>query len=76
MTIAFILLTVEPRSQDKVMKKLSEILEITEFFTVFGEWDVIAKAQVKNVQELTNLVAEKIRKIKAIKLTSTLIVAE
>lgn len=74
--IAFILMTVRPESQDKVMKKLSKVREVREYFAVFGEWDIVGRAVVDDMKELTNLVAEKIRKIKDVKLTSTLIVAE
>jgi len=76
MALAFILMIVQPHSQDEVMRKLEKISEIQEFYTVFGEWDVVAKAKVPDMLALNSLVSEKIRKIKAVKLTSTLIVAD
>ena len=43
---------------------------------LYGEWDIIAKVGVDKLEELDSLISDKIRSVKEIKETSTMIVAE
>lgn len=61
----------------KILEKIRKLKEVEEAYLLFGEWDLIIKIKgIKNPQELANFVINKIRSIKEIKLTSTMIVAE
>jgi len=70
--IAYILLKTIIAKEHEVAQKLQEIEGIVEARVVFGEYDVVAKAQVEDVKALDEMVT-KIRKINGVAATSTLI---
>jgi DNA-binding Lrp family transcriptional regulator len=70
--IAYILLKTVIAKEHEVAQKLQEIEEIVEVRVVFGEYDVVAKAQVEDVRALNEMVT-KIRRIDGVAATSTLI---
>ena len=72
MMIAYILLKTVIAKEHEVAQKLQEIEEIVEVRVVFGEYDVVAKAQVEDVRALNEMVT-KIRRIDGVAATSTLI---
>ncbi len=72
MIIAYILLKTIIAKEHEVAQKLQEIEGIVEARVVFGEYDVVAKAQVEDVKALDEMVT-KIRKINGVAATSTLI---
>lgn len=75
-TTAFILLTFDPTqgtSQEEVAKQLSLIPDVQEVHIITGEWDIIAKIRVENVEKLGNIILNKIREIKGVERSYTLI---
>jgi len=70
--IAYILLKTVIAKEHEVAQKVQEIDGIVEVKVVFGEYDVVAKAQVEDVKALDEIVT-KIRKINGVATTSTLI---
>jgi len=72
---AYILLTVSSGTERKVYQKLNELKEVEEVYELFGEYDMIIKIEVKDTKHLDLLVSDKIRTIREIKLTSTMIIA-
>lgn len=76
-TIAFILLTYDPNqnvSQEEVAKQLSFVPNVQEVHIITGEWDILLKIKVENVDELGKTILNKIREIKGIEKSYTLIV--
>ncbi|MBC8444381.1 Lrp/AsnC ligand binding domain-containing protein [Candidatus Woesearchaeota archaeon] len=73
--LAYLLISVTENEQ-KVVDKILELPEIKEAHILFGEWDVIAKVNMDSPEGLSAFVMDKIRPIKEIKLTSTMIVAK
>jgi len=72
---AYILFKVSSGSERKVCKKIAELEEVSAVSIIFGEYDLIAKISVKDLKTLEDFIAEKIRKIPNIFLTSTMIIA-
>ena len=72
---AFLLMGVNPGTERKIYSELKKIKEISLVHEVYGEWDLIAKVDVQNVEDLDSLVSDKIRVLKDIKFTSTIIIA-
>lgn len=72
MIIAYILLKTVIAKEHDVAQRLQEIEGIIEVRVVFGEYDVVAKAQVEDVRALDEMVT-KIRRIDGVAATSTLI---
>lgn len=76
MAEAYVLLKVNPGDERNIVKLLSELPEVKDVNELYGEWDIIIKVAVKNLEELDPLLSENIRVIKGVQLTSTMIVAK
>jgi DNA-binding Lrp family transcriptional regulator len=55
-------------------EKLMKFKGIVEVYGVFGRWDIVARAEVKDVDELRDLVADKIRSMPGVLSSETLLV--
>lgn len=76
MATAYILIISESGMEQKVAEELALLDSVSGTDILYGEYDVIAKVEVKNVSILTDFILDKIRPIKGITRTSTLIVAK
>jgi DNA-binding Lrp family transcriptional regulator len=62
--VAFILIKIYGAGSDRVASLIkSKVKGITEVRVVFGEYDVIARAKVRNLDELGNVVMDGIQKL-------------
>jgi len=59
-----------------VMEDLKVMEEVEEVHVLFGEWDLLVKLKMPEPEMVGTFVMEKVRSIKEIKLTSTMIVAK
>ena len=73
--LAYLLIRVLEDEQG-VMEELKMMEEVKEVHVLFGEWDLLVKLKMPNPEMVGTFVMENIRSIKAIKLTSTMIVAK
>lgn len=73
---AYILLKVNWGSETDVCKKLVDFDEVIDASVVYGEYDAMAFVNVEKLEDLNQIVLEKIRSIPSIVLTSTMIVAK
>ena len=76
MAEASVLLKVNPGDERNIVELLSKLPEVKDVNELYGEWDIIIKVAVKNIEELDPLLSENIRVIKGVQLTSTMIVAK
>ena len=72
MAISFVLISAAPAKEHDVYNKLSKVPEIIELHPLFGEYDLIAKIQAENFENIGDIVLNKIRTIKGIIDTKTL----
>ncbi len=72
MAIGFVLIKVVPRKEREVYDKLAKLKEIVELYPLFGEYDLIAKISVKDFEELSDVVVNKVRAIDGVVETKTL----
>ena len=72
MAIGFVLIKVMPRMERSVYEKLVKLSEVEELYPLFGEYDLIAKINVKDFEELSDVVVNKIRSIDGVIETKTL----
>jgi len=72
---AYILFKVSSGTEREVAKKISEFEEVLDAGIIYGEYDLIAKVSVQEMEHLNEFL-EKIRSIPSIILTSTMIVAQ
>jgi len=73
---AYLFIELGSSDEEEVLEKLKEMPEIKEAHIIFGEWDVIAKVEVKSPEDLTAFIIDKIRTMPEVKMTSTMIVAK
>ncbi len=76
MVLAYIMVRVDAGAERDVLGQLKGMSEVKDAHVIYGEWDLILKIDVKSVEDITAFVVDKLRKIKSVKLTSTMIVAE
>ena len=70
---AFIMALTREGKEYSVLKELRRMKKISEAWLVYGEYDVVCRAVVKDLTELEKLVTEKIRNIPHITMTNTMI---
>lgn len=73
MTTALVLVKVASGKEKEVLEKLKLIEGVTHITAVFGRWDLVLDVETKDLAELSWLIISKIRKIKGIENTETLI---
>lgn len=76
MTKAYILLNVEGGSEDEVLNQIKNIGGIEQAYVSYGVYDLILKVKADTMQELRDVVTHKIRQIKQVQSTLTLLIVE
>ena len=72
MAVGFVLINVAPAHEHEVYNKLSKIPQIVELHPLFGEYDLIAKIDANDFEELGTIIVNKIRTITGVLDTKTL----
>ncbi len=72
MAIGFVLINVTPAYEHEIHNKLSKITQIVELHPLFGEYDLIAKIDANDFEELGTIIVNKIRTITGVLDTKTL----
>ncbi|RLG51846.1 MAG: Lrp/AsnC family transcriptional regulator [Thermoproteota archaeon] len=77
-TTAFILVSFSYNglSQREVARKIAGIPEVQEVHIITGDWDMILKVKVRDVEELGRLVIDKLRTIEGVEKTLTCVVLD
>lgn len=76
MAQAYVLINTEMGSENEVLKNLGNILEIKEAYTVYGVYDILARLETETMEELKNAISWKVRRLKRVRSTLTMIVVE
>jgi len=66
------LISTAPAKEHQVYNELLKIKEIVELHPLFGEYDLIAKIDAKDLDELGKIVVEQVRSIDGVADTKTL----
>jgi DNA-binding Lrp family transcriptional regulator len=72
MALGFVLIKVSPGKERRVYEKLAKLKEVEELYPLFGEYDLIAKVVVRDFEELSDVVVNKIRSTDGVIETKTL----
>lgn len=70
---SFVLVVVKPGNEEKVYEALRSNEKIKEIYRVYGEYDLILRVEVENIEELDRFHDEVLRKVRNIEMTETLI---
>lgn len=72
MAMGFVLINVAPAHEHEVYNQLSKIPQVVELHPLFGEYDLIAKIDANDFEELGTIIVNKIRSIAGVLDTKTL----
>lgn len=73
---AFVLIRITPGYEVLVKDKLKDFDEVKEINMLYGEWDLIINIESEDLKQLKEFIIKKIRNIKGVVETSTLICAD
>ncbi len=73
---AYILFKVSSGNEKEVCKQIANFDNVLFSSVIYGEYDIIAKVAVKNLQALEEFLAKNMRKVPSVLLTSTMIIAQ
>jgi DNA-binding Lrp family transcriptional regulator len=73
---AYVLFNVESGSEDAVLKQLKNLNNVEEAYVSYGVYDLVVRIKAGTMEELKNSVTHKIRTIKQVRSTLTLIMME
>ncbi|MFA5364303.1 MAG: Lrp/AsnC ligand binding domain-containing protein [Candidatus Bathyarchaeia archaeon] len=76
MPMAYILINTEPKHMESVVAALEKLESVVEIFPVYGVYDVVAKIQAGTMEELKDIVTWKIRSLKEVRSTITMLILE
>lgn len=71
--IGFALLTISPLKEKEVYDRLGDIPEVVEVHPLFGEYDILLKIETTDIDSIGQVVIHKIRSLKGVTDTKTLI---
>lgn len=74
MAKAFVLITADIGEEEDVMKDLRALSEVKEAEFVYGVYDIIARIETESLQELKDVIGQKVRQIYSVRSTLTMIV--
>jgi len=73
---SIIIIQTESEKHESVKEMLSRLQEVSEVYSVSGEYDILIKVWVKNIDKLNQLINKKIRSIDGIEDLTEMIVME
>ena len=73
---AYVLINVDMGKERAVLDQLKSVENVKEGWVVYGIYDVIVKLEAERVENLKEIISEKIRKIDGVQATLTLIPIE
>ena len=72
MAVGFILISTAPAKEHEVYNELLKVKEVVELHPLFGEYDLIAKIEAEDFNQLGQVVVDKVRSIPGVIDTKTL----
>lgn len=75
MVEAYVLFKVSSGTEREACEKIADFDEVLVAGIIYGEYDVIAKISVPNMQALEEFLTTRIKKVPSILVTSTMIIA-
>jgi len=76
MVLAYVLINTELGEEGNILKELRSIESVKEAYMTYGVYDMIAIAEAEDREKLKEIVTSKIRRLKDIRSTLTMIAIE
>lgn len=76
MITAYVLLQIKPGMDRNVLNSVKELIQVKVIETVYGEYDMLIKVEVKRLEALDSFIFDIIRTIEGVESSTTLITME
>jgi DNA-binding Lrp family transcriptional regulator len=76
MPMAFVMINAELGSEKVLLKELKEIGEVIEASEVYGVYDLVLKIEAGTMDKLKEIISRRIRSLKGVRSTLTMVVIE
>lgn len=76
MALSYVLLNVEPGSEEKVLNEVRKVPNVKECHRVYGVYDMIARIEADSMDALKEIVTWKIRRLDGVRSTLTAVVID
>ena len=76
MAIAYVLINCDLGYEEQIIEELKHISDVKEMHGTFGAYDILAKVESANVENLRDTITWKIRKLDRVRSTLTLMAIE
>jgi len=76
MDTAYVLISCEVGTEKSILDELKSLESVKEISGLFGSYDIIVKLEATSEEEIKDIIVSKIRNLKKIRTTITLIVKE
>jgi anthranilate phosphoribosyltransferase len=73
MVVAYILCVTEVGKEKEVQTVLKKFKEVKEAYIVYGEYDIVLKIEIDNLEDLDAFITKKLRSIGNVERSSTMI---
>ena len=74
--LAYVLVTLNPGTEDGILKKISHLDEVKRVSMMYGEYDALLHISANTLDQLNTFLTDKLRSLPDIFQTATLIVAK
>ena len=76
MPTAFVLINSDPEVEEELIEELVKIEGVKEVNSVYGIYDFIVKVEADSLEELKSAITWKIRRLRKVRTSATMIVAQ
>ena len=71
MFTAIVMISTDPQRIPEIAQEVSDLRGVSEVYSVTGEWDIIALVRVRRHEELSDVIADRLSKVRGIQETVT-----
>lgn len=76
MVLAYIMMKMQVGMDEQVISEIKKLEQVQEANATYGSFDLVIKVKFKTIEDLDQFIFEKIRRIKGVNETSSMIVAK
>lgn len=76
MITGYVLLRIKPGMDRNVLQKVKKLPEVKAVETVYGEYDMLIRAEVSTLEALDSFIFDTVRTVKGVEVSTTLITME
>ena len=76
MPMAFVLINTEMGSETEVLESLKKMGNVKEAYVVYGVYDIVARVEAENMDQLKEIITWKMRRLNKVRSTLTMMAVQ